>query len=343
MSVGAPKLADRRAIRALRRGFGLPDWPALDSEHLINRRIADARPMRRVPPPAVSRLIRLMAGVARVAAVVAGVRPTPPPVGLSMAPVASIGRPLVHRPGAAATVPASRGVGVPAVSAKAGGLIGTRFQPARRRPRVCRGNRDHRMAPLSARVGVSAGALIAANLVPLVAVALGWWSTYEVVLLFWAENVVIGLLQLLRFATVAALAGKSAALGVAVFFALHYGMFTFVHGVFVATLFAPGDAEPAEALALLLSPEALLFGVGALAASHLVSFAVNFVGGGEYRRIEPAALMMTPYGRVVVLHLAIIIGGALTMALKEPAIGLVVLVLLKIGLDLRAHMAEHQG
>jgi hypothetical protein len=196
------------------------------------------------------------------------------------------------------------------------------------------------------RIGLSAAALILANLVPLAAVALGWWSTYEVVLLFWAENVVIGVLHILRFATVAALAGKPAALGVAVFFALHYGMFTFVHGVFVATLFAPGwqgDAPPPSAPALLLSPDGLLFGLGALFASHLLSYAVNFVGGGEYRRVEPAALMMQPYGRVAVLHLAIIFGGALTTMLGEPAIALVILVLLKIGLDLRAHLAEHRG
>jgi len=202
------------------------------------------------------------------------------------------------------------------------------------------------MRSLPARLGLSSAALVVANLVPLVAVALGWWSTYEVVLLFWAENVVIGVLQLLRFATVAALAGKVAALGVAAFFALHYGMFTFVHGVFVATLFAPGwsgDAPPPGALALLLSPDGLLFGLGALAASHLLSYAVNFVGGGEYRRVEPTALMMQPYGRVAVLHLAIIFGGALTTMLGEPAIALVALVVLKIGLDLRAHLAEHRN
>jgi hypothetical protein len=204
---------------------------------------------------------------------------------------------------------------------------------------------DLTMPPLPARIGLSAATLIAANFVPLVAVMLGWWSTYEVMLLFWAENVLIGALHLLRFATQAVLGGRVAALGYAVFFTVHYGMFTFVHGVFVAALFAPGWREGEElpdALALLLSPDGLLLGVGALAVSHLVSYAANFVGGGEYKRLEPAALMLQPYGRVVVLHLAIIFGGALVMALNEPAMGLVVLVLLKIGLDLRAHLAEHR-
>ncbi|MCS6933134.1 MAG: DUF6498-containing protein, partial [Acetobacteraceae bacterium] len=49
----------------------------------------------------------------------------------------------------------------------------------------------------------SSAVLVCANLVPLAAVLLGLWSTAEVMLLFWAENLVIGAVQLLRFATLA--------------------------------------------------------------------------------------------------------------------------------------------
>ena len=201
------------------------------------------------------------------------------------------------------------------------------------------------MPRLPLRLGLSGAALVAANLMPLLSVALGWWSTFEVMLLFWAENVVIGLLQLLRFGTVALLCGQVAALGVGVFFALHYGIFTLVHGTFVVALFAPagsGMTGLPDALPLLLSAEGLLWGLGGLAASHLLSFVVNFIGGGEYRRMTAEALMAQPYGRVVVLHLTILLGGGATMLLDDPAGALVVLVLLKIVLDLRAHLAEHR-
>jgi hypothetical protein len=192
------------------------------------------------------------------------------------------------------------------------------------------------------RVRVSAAALVAANLVPLAAVALGWWSTYEVMLLFWAENVVIGLGQLLRFGTLAVLRGMAAALGVGLFFAAHYGLFTLVHGAFVLSLFAPEEGWDAAA-GLLFSADGLLFGLLALGASHLVSFAVNFLGGGEYRQATPDALMTEPYGRVVVLHLAILFGGFAMTVLGAPAAMLIVLVLLKIGFDLRAHLAAHRS
>ncbi|MFN7000828.1 MAG: DUF6498-containing protein, partial [Elioraea tepidiphila] len=176
------------------------------------------------------------------------------------------------------------------------------------------------------------------------AVALGWWSTAEVMLLFWAENVVIGAVHLLRFAILALVERHAAPLGVALFFALHYGLFTFVHGVFVVTLFGGALAEEAEAglAAVLFSPEGLLFGVGALLASHLFSFLVNFLHGGEYRAARAEALMMQPYARIIVLHLAILFGGSASLALGEPAAALVLLVVLKIGFDLRAHLAEHR-
>lgn len=191
------------------------------------------------------------------------------------------------------------------------------------------------------RVLVSAAALGAANLVPLGAVALGWWSTYEVMLLFWAENVVIGLVQLLRFGTLAVLRGMLSALGIGVFFTAHYGLFTLVHGLFVLSLFAPEDGWDAAA-GLLFSADGLLFGLLALGASHLFSFVVNFLGGGEYRQAEPEALMKEPYGRIVVLHLTILFGGFATTLLGEPAAVLIVLVLLKTGFDLRAHLAAHR-
>jgi len=51
--------------------------------------------------------------------------------------------------------------------------------------------------------------------------------------------------------------------------------------------------------------------------------------------------MMQPYARVMVLHVTIILGGIAATALGSPVWTLVVLVALKIGLDLRAHVKEH--
>lgn len=186
--------------------------------------------------------------------------------------------------------------------------------------------------------------LVAANSVPLAGALLGIWAAYDLLLLFWAENLVIGLFQVLRMAAVMALRRETVLAVLIPFFCVHYGIFTFVHGQFVTGIMAPAGADGlAAGAALLLSPDGLLWPLLALAASHAFSFAVNFLGAGEWRGIGAQALMVQPYGRVVALHLAILFGGALTMALGEPIAALALLVAVKIVIDVIAHRREHGG
>jgi hypothetical protein len=52
--------------------------------------------------------------------------------------------------------------------------------------------------------------------------------------------------------------------------------------------------------------------------------------------------MSQPYSRVVVLHLTIIGGAFLVASLGTPLALLVLLILLKTAVDLRAHLREHR-
>ena len=87
----------------------------------------------------------------------------------------------------------------------------------------------------------------------------------------------------------------------------------------------------------------VLYGAIGLAVSHGISFWFNYIGRGEYRRVSSARLMAAPYARVVVLHLTIIIGAFVSVFLGSPVGALIVLVLLKTGLDLALHRREHVG
>jgi hypothetical protein len=190
--------------------------------------------------------------------------------------------------------------------------------------------------------------MLAANLVPVAGVLLWGWSVLALLVLFWMENAIIGAFFALRMLCAdprdAALwAGK---LFMVPFFCFHYGMFTAIHGVFVFTLFG-GQSYRASGLQV-LEPAARAAGelglwlpLAALLASHAFSFVWNYLVRGEFRRASLPALMAKPYGRVVVLHLAIILGGIGAMALGSPVWALLVLLALKIGLDLKAHVKEH--
>lgn len=188
-------------------------------------------------------------------------------------------------------------------------------------------------------------ALIAANLIPLAGVCLFRWEVFPLLLLFWFENVIIGFFNAVKMlcATPELKTEWVVKLFIVPFFCFHYGMFTFVHGVFVVGLFGGGmnGSFPGPATFLNAMIEQKLFwAVLGLFASHGISFVHNYLMGGEFRRAGPQALMAQPYGRIVVLHLTILLGGFLMMALKSPTLGLVLLVVLKILLDLRAHLAE---
>ncbi len=192
-------------------------------------------------------------------------------------------------------------------------------------------------------------ALVLANLIPIYGVLALGWEVFPIMLLFWLENVVIGVFNVLKMLLSephepAKWLGK---LFLVPFFCVHYGMFTLVHGVFVLGFFGKqfkqGASFPSVSDVIGFIGELELgWAVLALVASHAFSFGYNYLWRGEFRTSSLQKLMQQPYGRVVVLHLAILGGGFLIMALKSPTAGLVLLVVLKIVLDVRSHWKEHR-
>jgi len=190
--------------------------------------------------------------------------------------------------------------------------------------------------------------LVIANLVPLGGAIFGSWSVFNILFLFWLENVIIGIFNFMRMLT----CGSNAAAGMkegslplpvkvfmACFFLVHYGGFCAGHGVFVVAMFG-GDSGGLSG-ALSSGPLAWV-SLAALAFSHGYSFVRNYLIGGERHRASMPKLMMIPYGRIVVMHLTIIIGGALAMFTgHQGPTALAVLVIVKTVIDARSHIWAH--
>ena len=166
-----------------------------------------------------------------------------------------------------------------------------------------------------------------------------------------------------------ALLGRFGTIGhalLAAFFLVHYGMFWFVHGIFVFAMptFFGARSEciggtPALPSGLPLDPGLPSLGLCsspfgevvwpnvtiaavALFLSHGASFLLNYVGKREYLTTSPARQMAAPYGRVVVLHLTILFGAFAIAFIGAPVAALVILIALKTALDLRLHLRERQ-
>jgi hypothetical protein len=209
--------------------------------------------------------------------------------------------------------------------------------------------------------------LLGANLLPLLGVAWFGWDVLGILLLYWAESVVIGVVNILRMATcesrgilgdmmptpnmarterlryhnLPGVPQAAAKLFLIPFFIVHYGMFCFGHLTAVVALFAPqGLSADLGATMHELWQSSYWIAIAAIATSHLYSFATNFIGNGEYQRVNIMSLMKRPYGRIVAMHVAIILGGALVAWLGNALPMLLVLIVAKSILDLKLHERE---
>jgi hypothetical protein len=173
---------------------------------------------------------------------------------------------------------------------------------------------------------------------PLIGVLWGGWAVRDVLVLYWVENLIIGFWQWIKMATVRSpgrgrggVAARIFRLG---FFTVHYGIFCAVHGAFIMNITAPaGNAAPEFALDL---PREAWFAVASMFVSHGVGTWQTYFANGRYRTADPEKLMMEPYKHIVVIHVAIIAGGFAAVALDESILVLVLIVLGKLLIDLRA-------
>ena len=223
--------------------------------------------------------------------------------------------------------------------------------------------------------------LIAVNLLPIVGVLFWGWSVFEIVSLYWFENVVIGAINILKMLTScgdgsdlpsggkqtpvrehpempdylrnptgAKALNHGVKLFLVPFFTVHYGMFCFVHGIFVFTLLGGkgggmmngGPFTGMNRMVSQIFDSGGKWFIAAIFASHLFSYFHNYLGKGEFRRTSAPRLMAAPYGRIVVLHIAILFGAFVITALGSPVFLLILLIIGKIILDAKLHLRSRK-
>ena len=182
--------------------------------------------------------------------------------------------------------------------------------------------------------------ILAVDLFPLWAIFVLGWRAEPLVFLYWLENLIIGGVTLARMA----IAGRhSGAGGVAVtsalsvFFLVHYGLFCYVHGVFLhvfTALGASGDPEflgPIGLIGRAMNSGAYMpiFIFAIIALQGILLFR-DYILTGAYRTADIKQEMSAPYGRIIVLHLAIFAGMAALIAWGEPLAGILGLLLVRI-------------
>jgi hypothetical protein len=191
-------------------------------------------------------------------------------------------------------------------------------------------------APLRLAAAIGSAALLAAGIVLL------GWSSFAVLAYYWLENVIVGAFTAVRILAAGWRSERYAeSLATTVFFGLHYGLFCLVHGTFVALLFGGMRAvdAPADPVLLMLGRIAG-DGVGVVVVAAMV-VAAALDAWQSMQRLDaddPRAsrrIMAEPYGRVIMLHLALIAGAGIMAGLQLPSPAALLLVAFRLVYELR--------
>lgn len=185
--------------------------------------------------------------------------------------------------------------------------------------------------------------IVIGNLVPILGVLFLGWDAGAILILYWIENFIVGAFTVPRILTAmgpplapgSVIGGTplAARIPLALFFCVHYGIFWAVHGVFTFLLAvsfghaATGDpfagfASPKqEALDLLGGNLMWTFGLGvaAIVAIHAIGFWRDWIRSDLRRTSTPAIEMGRPYGRLIVLHVTILLGALGLASVGAPA------------------------
>ena len=179
--------------------------------------------------------------------------------------------------------------------------------------------------------------IIAGNLIPFYGLYAWGWDIFSVFFLYWAENAIIGVYTLLMMLTYNVRHGIFTFIGglfMMAFFCVHYGMFCMGHIAIISELFGPKldhhNFQPSDLLPLLLSPQIQGFYSGILG----IAIAEAFQCFDAYRLKYSKAprldhIMFSPYGRIIVLHVGVLVGGLMAQSLGSPVWALAVLMGLK--------------
>lgn len=200
-------------------------------------------------------------------------------------------------------------------------------------------------------ISISIVVLILVNLIPILGVITMGWSPMEVLIIYWLETLVIGILNVFKM-SLASLEDRAMnwmKFVMIPFFIIHFGIFVLVQGIFIIFVIPAVSGLGADDMGNnvfeslidqtvfgLWWPALVLFG------SHLFSFFWNYIGKKEYHKISVDQLMFRPYSRVVMQQFIAIFGVMIAAATSSVVLIVTLVILAKTAIDVFAHFREHK-
>ncbi len=184
---------------------------------------------------------------------------------------------------------------------------------------------------------------LAVDLFPIYGVIAFGWNAVPLVMLYWMENIIAGVMTLPRIFISGAtfgIGGFLLALFLCAFFVVHYGLFCAVHGSFLMAFIGLGEGTIEHQVDYMMDvPGMFMFGMNsaphvewfvyAIIGFQLLVLIWEFVIKGDWKNTNPMAEMFAPYGRIIVLHFAIFAGAGALFVLGQPMVGVLALIVFR--------------
>lgn len=166
------------------------------------------------------------------------------------------------------------------------------------------------------------------NIVPLIGVLFFDWSLFAILFYYWLENGIIGFFNVWKMIIGSFRQKNQIGFILVPFFCVHFGGFMFGHFFMLTGFFIERDPiferfdGPSWFLFWLVVVNMLPIFFG-----YLLAF-IDFVKNkSATARLD--FLFFSPYPRIMVMHITLLVGGFLIMALHQPAVALLILILVK--------------
>jgi len=197
--------------------------------------------------------------------------------------------------------------------------------------------------------------ILAYSVIPLLGILFLNWDWRQIIVLYWLENITVGIITLINIVTgknTSDLMSRMDISGLrmitshpnvlksvmAAFFTLHYGMFTFIHGIFVFLLvsgnlnFGSALVERTSSASAQLELNSII-GLWAVVTIVHIAMVLAYHFAGLNKGAENARLS-DPYKRILALHFSIIIGSFVIAFYDLPAASAIILIVMHALLDI---------
>lgn len=200
------------------------------------------------------------------------------------------------------------------------------------------------LVPLLSGPLFTVASIIIGNLIPVFGVAFLGWDGAQILVLYWVENLILGVVTLPRILSARGAAQPETKgelnhpVGAGCFFIVHYGLFCIAHAVFTFMLAADlarssGDGQ-LGVLERTLGHSGFWWAVLAIAVIQLVIQVREWWLPKAWLGSTPSTEMFQTYGRVFVLHFTVLVGAWLMSRFEAPTSAILLLCLAKAALEL---------